>query len=74
MVTYTIPELVPILKLKKRAIRQLLAKGYLRGQIVGRQWLVAEESVKKFLRSPETIPPDGLNSEYQRWLDNRGQR
>ncbi len=50
MVTvYTIPELMPILRMKKRAIRKLLIAGVLRGRFVGRQWLVTEESLRGFL-------------------------
>jgi len=55
MVTYTVDELIPLLKMKKRAIRELLTRGKLRGRIVGRHWLVTEESVKVFLRSADTL-------------------
>ncbi len=53
MTVYTIPDLVPILKMKTRAIRRLLTDGDLQGRLVGRQWLVTEGSVKRFLETPE---------------------
>lgn len=53
MVTFTIPELVPILRLKKRAIRKLVSNGDLSGRLVGRQILVSEEALKRFLKAPD---------------------
>jgi hypothetical protein len=53
---YTIPDLIPILRMKSRAIRQLLTDGKLQGRIVGRQWLVPEESIKRFLETPQRPP------------------
>lgn len=49
MVTYTVPELVPILKLKERAIRNLLASGKLPARRINRQWIVSEHSLRAFL-------------------------
>jgi excisionase family DNA binding protein len=54
MITYTIPELVPILRIKKRAIRKLVSNGNLSGRLVGRQILVTEEALKRFLKAPDT--------------------
>ena len=70
MVTYTVDELVPVLKMKKRAVRQLLTDGKIPGRLVGRQWLVTDEAVRVFLRSPETIPSDSQNRGYREWLEN----
>lgn len=57
---YTIPELIPILRLKKRAIRKLIAEGELPARLVGRQWLVREEDSKMFLdpflETPDSTP------------------
>jgi excisionase family DNA binding protein len=50
---YTVEELVPILRMKKRAIRRCLAEGELSGQLVGKKWLVTEEAVKVFLNAPD---------------------
>ena len=49
MITYTVADLETLLKIKKRAIRRLLADGELRGRFVGRQWIVTEDSLKSFL-------------------------
>jgi excisionase family DNA binding protein len=57
---YTIPDLIPILRMKRRAIRQLLTNGRLQGRIVGRQWLVPEEAIRRFLETPEK-PPHNRN-------------
>jgi excisionase family DNA binding protein len=46
---YTISELIPILRLKKRAIRKLIAECELPARLIGRQWLVREEDLKMFL-------------------------
>ena len=46
MNTFTVPELVPILHLKQRAIRKLIADGQLRGRLVGRQYLTTEAALK----------------------------
>ena len=58
MITYTVADLETLLKIKKRAIRRLLADGELRGRFVGRQWIVTEDSLKSFLelrRNPEEL-------------------
>jgi excisionase family DNA binding protein len=47
--TYTIEELQPILRLKKRAIRKIIAEGELPARMIGRQWLVREEDLKMAL-------------------------
>ena len=49
MITYTVPGLESVLRIKKRAIRKLLADGELQGRFVGRQWIVSEDSLKAFL-------------------------
>ncbi len=49
MTVYTIEELVPILRMKKRAIRRLISEGELPARFVGRRWLVREEELKLFL-------------------------
>lgn len=49
MTTFTVPELVPVLKLQPRAIRKLLASGKLPARRVGRQWIVSETSLRSFL-------------------------
>jgi excisionase family DNA binding protein len=54
---YTIPELIPVLRMKKRAIRKLIAEGELPARLVGRQWLVREEDLKMFL-DPFLETPD----------------
>ncbi len=53
MVTYTVAELTPVLKLKERAIRNLLASGKLPGRRIGRQWIVSECSLHAFLGERE---------------------
>jgi excisionase family DNA binding protein len=53
---YTIPELMPILRLKKRAIRNLITSGELAGRLVGRQFLVSDEALKRYLKAPEHVP------------------
>jgi excisionase family DNA binding protein len=53
MITYTIPELVPILRIKKRAIRKLVSTGKLAGRLVGRQILVTEEALRHYLKTPD---------------------
>jgi excisionase family DNA binding protein len=64
MTVYTIPELIPILRLKKRAIRKLIAEGELPARLIGRQWLVREEDLKMFLdpflETPEPTPSRNL--------------
>ena len=58
MITYTVADLETLLKIKKRAIRRLLADGELRGRFVGRQWIVTEDSLKSFLElrcNPEEL-------------------
>ncbi len=50
---YTIPELMPLLRLKKRAIRKLISTGKLSGRLVGKQWLVTEQALNAFLNSPD---------------------
>ena len=58
MITYTVADLETLLKIKKRAIRRLLAGGELRGRFVGRQWIVTEDSLKSFLElrcNPEEL-------------------
>ncbi len=66
---YTIEELMPILHLKKRAVRNLITRGYLRGRLVGRQWLVTEDAVKLDLKSPESKAgqPEPAEESSQFW-------
>jgi hypothetical protein len=45
MIVYTIPELVPIFSMQKRAIRQLFAGGKLCGRRGGKNYLVAEQAL-----------------------------
>lgn len=54
MTVYRIPDLVPILKMKPRAIRKLFTEGQVRGRLVGRQVLTTEDSLKRFLGEPPT--------------------
>ncbi len=49
MITYTINELAPILRLKPRAIRRLINSGQLQARLVGRQFLVSEALLREFL-------------------------
>jgi hypothetical protein len=53
MVTCTVPDLIPILKVKKRAVRRFLAEGRLKGRMIGHQWVVSENALRQFLESPE---------------------
>ncbi len=62
MVTYTVSELVPLLKLKPRAVRKLLASGSLQGKRVGRQWIVSEYTLRSFL---------GENKQHECGMDHR---
>ena len=66
MNTFTVPELVPILHLKQRAIRQLIADGQLRGRLVGRQYLITEAALKAFLEENEA-PEEERPSYSVRW-------
>jgi hypothetical protein len=50
---YTIPELIPILRMNKRAIRKLIRSRSLLGRLVGRQILVTEEALRMFLKAPD---------------------
>ncbi len=49
MITFTINELEPILRLKPRAIRRLINHGQLQARLVGRQFLVSEALLRQFL-------------------------
>ncbi len=58
---YTIPELIPFLRLKPRAIRKLIASVALLGRLVGRQWLVTEEDLRAFLECEESVDETELH-------------
>ncbi len=64
MTTYTVEELVPVLRMSKRAIRKLFTSGRLRGLWVGRQYLTTEECVRLFLGEPRTAAP-GPNQNHR---------
>ncbi len=52
MKLYTLPELEPVLRLKKRVIRKLIRNGDLWARMVGRQYLVTEKSLSDYLEEP----------------------
>lgn len=56
VITYTVDELVPILRMKPRAIRRLIATDQLFGRMVGRQFLVTQTSLKGYLGEGEPAP------------------
>ena len=53
MKIYRVEELVPILRVLKKAVRAYIASGRLRGRKVGKRWLVTEEALRLFLNSPD---------------------
>ena len=50
---YTIGDLIPVLRMQKRPIRKLITSGVLPGKRVGRQFLVSEEALCRYLNIPE---------------------
>jgi hypothetical protein len=62
--TYTVNDLVPILHMKPRAIRRLIATDQLFGRMVGRQFLVTQTSLKEFLGEGEPAPTQQQVTQY----------
>jgi len=67
MTSYNVSDLIPVLKLKPRAIRKLLASRKLKGQLVGRQWIVSEDSLRRFLGEMPQQYCSGESRFQQRW-------
>jgi hypothetical protein len=53
---YDVEELIPMLRLSRKAIRGYIAEGRLIGRKVGKRWLVSEDALKIFLLNGEERP------------------
>ncbi len=61
--TYTVEELVPILKRKEKTIRNYINEGELKASLLGSGYVVTEEDVKEFLINNQVYDYDNLNDD-----------
>lgn len=61
--TYTVEELVPILKRKEKTIRNYISEGELKASLLGSGYVVTEEDVKEFLINNQVYDYDSLNDD-----------
>jgi len=61
--TYTVEELVPILKRKEKTIRNYINEGELKASLLGSGYVVTEDDVKEFLLNNQVYDYDNLNEE-----------
>lgn len=61
--TYTVEELVPILKRKEKTIRNYINEGELKASLLGSGYVVTEDDVKEFLINNQVYDYDNLNEE-----------
>ena len=61
--TYTVEELVPILKRKEKTIRNYINEGELKASLLGSGYVVTEEDVKEFLIHNQVYDYENLNEE-----------
>ena len=68
--TYTVEELVPILKRKEKTIRNYINEGELKASLLGSGYVVTEEDVKEFLLNNQVYDYDNLNEEDSEESEN----
>ena len=63
--TYTVEELVPILKRKEKTIRGYINNRELKASWIGNGYVVAEEDVKEFLEDNQVYNYDEEDEDYE---------
>ena len=51
--TYTVQELVKVLKISQNSVLKLLREGTIKGAKVGRVWRVSEENIRAFINGEQ---------------------
>ena len=51
--TYTVQELVKVLKISQNSVLKLLREGTIKGAKVGRVWRVSEENLRAFINGEQ---------------------
>lgn len=51
--TYTVPELIKILKISQNTVLKLLRNGEIKGVKIGHSWRVSEENLRTFINGEQ---------------------